>query len=111
MVFHGPSPLVGVPRARARASSGRGASSVIDGGGRAWHEKNAMVGSTHRTSRIKEMGLAALRARARPPRTSPTLAELSETRIVVSSLTLRDSAFGRRTLRAELRAPREHPRG
>ena len=94
VVFHGPSPLVRAYRAHGARVEGRGASSVIDGGGRAWHEKNAMVGSAHRTSRIKEMGHEPSEHGRVDQRTPPTLVELfGSTRIVVSSLTLRDSAF------------------
>lgn len=94
MVFYGPSPLVRAYRAHGARVEGRGASSVIDGGGRAWHEKNAMVGSAHRTSRIKEMGHEPSEHGRVDQRTPPTLLELfGSTRIVVSSLTLRDSAF------------------
>ena len=94
VVFHGPSPLVRAYRAHGARVEGRGPSSVIDGGGRAWHEKNAMVGSAHRTSRIKEMGHEPSEHGRVDQRTPPTLLELfGSTRIVVSSLTLRDSAF------------------
>ena len=94
VIFHGPSPLVRAYRAHGARVEGRGASSVIDGGGRAWHEKNAMVGSAHRTSRIKEMGHEPSEHGRVDQRTPPTLVELfGSTRIVVSSLTLRDSAF------------------
>ena len=94
VVFHGPSPLVRAYRAHGARVEGRGPSSVIDGGGRAWHEKNAMIGSAHRTSRIKEMGHEPSEHGRVDQRTPPTLLELfGSTRIVVLSLTLRDSAF------------------
>lgn len=92
MVFYGVSPQIRAYRAHGVRVEGHGATSVIDGGGRDWHEWNR--GSRHRLRSLKNLSHAPSERERVDELTPPTLVEFFAcTRIHLANLTLRDAAF------------------